>query len=264
MADASPRKTALPRARMLLVGDDARRLRRLRLALVRSGRWSVTVASTFEGVMRELLAREVDLLLVDPELNGDGPLPILEWLRDVEPAAGVPRVALLHVRDASVRLDAWRLGVADVLELPLSVEELLVRLSAALAHGGRREAGAPRPGDFSGRLDCVSFSEVISLLAASRHGGTLSLWTGRGRGKVLFHDGAIVHARFDGNHGHDAIFALMREEHGTFDFRNVGLAVERVRRTVTWNASALILEGARLIDEQRRDLADPTGELSRV
>ena len=264
MASESPRNPALPRARVLLVGDDARRLRRLRLALVRSGRWIVSTAGTFEGVMRELLAREFDLLLVDPELNGDGPHSVLHQLRDAGPAAGVPRVALLSARDASVRLEAWQLGVVDVLELPLSVDELLVRLSAAVAHGRPREAGAARPGDFSGRLSCVSFAEVISVLAAARHGGTLRLSTGRGRGRVLFHDGAIVHAHFDRKRGHEAIFALMREEHGTFDFRNVALAVERVRRTVTWEATALLMEGARLIDEQRRDLADPTGELSRV
>jgi CheY-like chemotaxis protein len=264
MASESPRKPALPRARVLIAGDDAARLRRLRHALVRSGRWSVAVAGTFEGVMRELLAREFDLLLVDPELTGDGPLSILGRLRDAGPAAGVPRVALLRVRDASVRLDAWKLGVVDVLEPPLSIDELLVRLSAALSHGRPREAAVQRPGDFSGRLSCVSFAEVISVLAASRRGGTLKVWTGRGRGRVLFHDGTIVHAHFDRKRGHEAIFALMREEHGTFDFRNVALAVERVRRTVTWKATALIIEGARLIDEQRRDLADPTGELSRV
>ena len=262
MTSETPRKAALPRARVLIAVADAGRLRRLRRALVRSGRWIVSAADSFERVMRELLAREFDLILVDPELTGDGPHSILRRLRDAGPAAGVPRVALLRVRDASVRLEAWQLGVVDVLEPPLSIDELQVRLSAAIASGRAREAGAACPGDFSGRFSCVSFAEVISVLAASRRGGTLTLWTGRGRGKVLFHDGAIVHAHFDRRHGHEAIFALMREEHGTFDFRNVVLAVERVRRTVTWKASALLIEGARLIDEHHRDQAHPTGELS--
>src|SRR5262249_53152052 len=128
--------------------------------------------------------------------------------------------------------------------------------------GRPRESGVARPGDLSGRLSCVSFAEVVSVLAASRRGGTLTLWTGRGRGKVLFHDGAIVHADFDKQHGHEAIFGLMREARGTCDFRTVGLAVDRVRRTVTWDATALIMEGARLIDEQHRDADHPAGEPS--
>src|SRR5262245_48152325 len=135
----------------------------------------------------------------------------------------------------------------------------LARL-AAVALG--RPHAAARAGriDLSGRLACLSFTEVVGVLAASRRGGTLTLRTPRGRGEVLFHDGAIVHADFDRMSGHEAIFALMREEHGTFCFRNEGVAVERLHRTVTWGPTALLMEGARRIDEQLRAQAQPAGQ----
>ena len=130
---------------------------------------------------------------------------------------------------------------------------------AAVALGRPRAAASTGRIDLSGRLSCLSFTEVVGVLAASRRGGTLSLRTARGRGDVLFHDGAIVDAEFDGRSGHEAIFALMREERGTFCFRNEGVAVERVHRTVTWGPTALLMEGARRIDEQLRAQAQPAG-----
>jgi DNA-binding response OmpR family regulator len=264
MATEFQDKPAFARARVLLADADSGRLRRLRLALVRSGRWIVTVAGNFDRAMQELVASEFDLLVVDPELPGGGEAGVLRRLREAGPAGGVPKVALLHDPAPTARIEAWRLGVVDCIELPVSDEELVVRLSAAIAHGRPRETGPARLGDLAGRLSCISFAEVVSVLSASRRGGTLSLWTGRGRGKVLFHDGRIVHAEFDRRSGHEAIFALMSEEHGTFDFQHVDLAVDRVHRTVTWDATTLILEGARLIDEKNREEVHPTSEPSRL
>jgi DNA-binding response OmpR family regulator len=242
---------ATGRARVLLADADAAFMRRLRLLLLESGRCLVTVASRWQRLIHELSAAEFDLLLVDPALPGCGDLGVLRKLRDAGPLGGVPKVCLLHTRRESARVDAWHLGALDAIVLPVSDVEMRARICAALERARATDAGRERPADLAGRLACVSFAELVSVIASQHRGGVLSLWTERGRGKVLFHGGRIVHATFLGLSGHAAVFALMAEERGIFSFDAVELAIDRVRRTVTWDPTALIIEGARLLDEQR-------------
>src|SRR5262249_58509186 len=71
----------------------------------------------------------------------------------------------------------------------------LARLAAAAL--GRPHAAA-RAGriDLSGRLACLSFTEVGGGLAASRRGGTLTLRAPRGRGGGPLHRRAVRAPRF--------------------------------------------------------------------
>lgn len=239
------------RARVVLADSDSSLASRLRLLLFRSDRYLVTIVPDGPQLLREFAAREFDLLLVDPALPGCGDVGILRKLRDAGTLVNVPTIALLHTKRAPARIDAWHLGVVDCVVWPVSDEELLVRAAAALRIGKTREVTRERASDLAGRLTCLAFAEVVSMISSQRRGGVLSLTMPRGKAKVLFHDGRIVHATFLGLSGHAAIFALMAEEHGTFEFHSVDIAVDEVSRTVTWNPTALIMEGARLIDERR-------------
>jgi len=239
------------RARVVLADADSSLTSRLRLLLFRSDRYLVTIVNDGAQLMKEFAAREFDLLLVDPSLPGSGDAGILRKLREAGSLVNVPTIALFHTRRVPARIDVWHLGVVDCLVWPVSDEELLVRAASALRISKTREVVRERASDLSGRLTCVAFAEVVSMIASQRRGGVLSLATPRGRAKVLFHDGRIVHATFVGLAGHAAVFALMAEEHGTFEFHAVEIEMDEVSRTVTWNPTALIMEGARLIDERR-------------
>jgi DNA-binding response OmpR family regulator len=239
------------RARVVLADADSSLTSRLRLLLFRSDRYLVSIVNDGPQLLKEFAAREFDLLLVDPALPDRGEGGILRKLREAGTLVNVPTIALLHTKRVHPRIDAWHLGVVDCIVWPVSDEELLVRATSALRIGKTREVVRERASDLSGRLTCVAFAEVVSMIASQRRGGVLSISTPRGRAKVLFHDGRIVHATFLGFSGHAAVFALMAEEHGGFEFHSVDIAIEEVSRTVTWNPTALIMEGARLIDEQR-------------
>jgi DNA-binding response OmpR family regulator len=219
------------RARVMLADADSSLTSRLRLLLFRSDRYLVTIVNDGAQLLKEFAAREFDLLLVDPSLPGCGDVGILRKLREAGSLVNVPTIALFHTKRVPARVDAWHLGVVDCLVWPVSDEELLVRAASALRIGKTRE--------------------VVRMIASQRRGGVLSIATPRGRAKVLFHDGRIVHATFVGLSGHAAVFALMAVEHGTFEFHAVEIEIDEVSRTVTWNPTALIMEGARLIDEQR-------------
>jgi DNA-binding response OmpR family regulator len=239
------------RARVVLAEADSSLASRLRLLLFRSDRYLVTIVPDGQQLLKEFAAREFDLLFVDPALPGCGDVGILRKLRDAGTLVNVPTIALLHTKRPPARIDAWHLGVVDCVVWPVSDEELLVRAASALRIGKTRETSRERASDLAGRLTCLAFAEVVSMISSQRRGGVLSLTMPRGKAKVLFHDGRIVHATFLGLSGHAAIFALMAEEHGTFEFHSVDIAVDELSRTVTWNPTALIMEGARLIDERR-------------
>lgn len=245
------------RSRLLIASDDGGLLRRLRPLLVASERFVLAFATDRAELEQELAHQDFDAVLIDPGLPGCGPDGPLGLVAATPLSDTLVRIALLRTGRADLRLQAWRQGVADCIVWPVADEELIVRLQAAIARGRRTGVARPRKSDLSGDLACAAFTEVINLLSALGRDGVLAIQTERGRAKVLFHQGRIVHATFGDLTGHAVVFALMAEESGSFEFQSIAIELESLRRTVTWEPTALIIEGARLIDERRNRLSFP-------
>ncbi len=126
-------------AHILLIDDDAKLTRLLRESLEGAG-YAVTEAHNGLDGLRELFARQPDLLVLDvmmPRMDG------WQTLERVREMSEVP-VIMLTARDAEPeRLRGFELGADDYVTKPFSLAEMNARVKAVLARAGRNSPRAP-------------------------------------------------------------------------------------------------------------------------
>lgn len=109
----------------------------------------------------------------------------------------------------------------------------------------------------TGTLGLFSLVDLFQLLSSARRSGRLTIDHPRGRGRVYFEKGVVVHADFAGLVGEEAVYALFADERGTFEFR---IGMPAPEQTVTTSTENLVLEAVRRLDESRRDVAEDAAE----
>ena len=126
-------------ANILLIDDDAKLTRLLRESLESVG-YAVTEAHNGLDGLRELYARQPDLLVLDvmmPRMDG------WQTLERVREMSNVP-VIMLTARDAEPeRLRGFELGADDYVTKPFSLAEINARVKAVLARSGRGSLQVP-------------------------------------------------------------------------------------------------------------------------
>src|SRR5690606_14912365 len=97
----------------------------------------------------------------------------------------------------------------------------------------------------TGTLGLFSLVDLFQLLSSARRSGRLTIDHPRGRGRVYFEKGVVVHADFAGLVGEEAVYALFADERGTFEFR---IGMPAPEQTVTTSTENLVLEAVRRLD----------------
>ena len=150
-----------------------------------------------------------------------------------------------------------RIGIA-----PFSLEFVQPLPSGDDAAGGGLQEGRNK---FEGSITTLPVTDLIQLLNATQQSGMLVIVDTEGRQADLgFVDGEIEQAHYDGHHGEDAVYHLMRARRGRFEFTKVDrppAAADRTsapgdpaqtvsgERQIVRRTQSLLLEGARLMDE---------------
>ena len=128
-----------PSAHILLIDDDAKLTRLLRESLEGAGYAVIEAHNGLDG-LRELFARQPDLVVLDvmmPRMDG------WQTLERVREMSEVP-VIMLTARDAEPeRLRGFELGADDYVTKPFSLAEMNARVKAVLARAGRSTPRAP-------------------------------------------------------------------------------------------------------------------------
>lgn len=103
-------------------------------------------------------------------------------------------------------------------------------------------------GHFAGQLQVVPLTDVIQLLNSSQQSGILSIEdVKKKRAKLIFNDGEIVAATYDGAFAEEAVYKALGVKKGSFDFLpgSPPAAPAPIRKKTL----SLLLEGCRLLDE---------------
>ncbi len=127
-----------PRRRILVVDDEPRMIRFIRLNLEHDG-FDVSEAADGARALAQLRDRLPDLILLDvmmPEIDG------FETLRLLREISTVPVIMLTARGDEDDRVRGLELGADDYITKPFSPRELVSRVRAVLR---RTEAPAPAP-----------------------------------------------------------------------------------------------------------------------
>ena len=124
---------------VLLVEDNPRNLKLARDVLEYAG-FVVVVATTGEEAVEQARATLPDVILMDLQLPGIDGFAALELIRDHEPTAHIPIVALTAFAMHRDRERALVSGFAGYLEKPISVREFPAQVRR---HLPRRDASGP-------------------------------------------------------------------------------------------------------------------------
>lgn len=71
-------------------------------------------------------------ILISTEFTDEDPHQVCRDLRDDTLAGHIPVIMLLHINERHARLEALEVGVADVVTRPFDIEELRLRVEAAI------------------------------------------------------------------------------------------------------------------------------------
>jgi hypothetical protein len=101
----------------------------------------------------------------------------------------------------------------------------------------------------SGQLSEISPSELLQFFHMHQKTGKLMLDAVGGVGRVAFREGAIIGAKFMEHENKEAVFALLRENQGRFNFVN-GIPSSLLEVEEIGDFMMLLMEGIKRMDEE--------------
>ncbi|MBI2374504.1 MAG: response regulator [Deltaproteobacteria bacterium] len=172
-----------------------------------------------------------------------------------------PPVIFMATRNSTyARRDMLLLGAEDFLYKPVNVNDLVIRLDIILKRAEQRVEGAPRPSGISGHIRDLSIPEIIQILEMGRKTALITLEGDENR-YVYMNQGEIVHALAGELLGEPAFNEILRLRDSKFSITH---GVQTDKRTINRANIDLLLDGLRLMDEERRDMLERVSRVSKV
>jgi response regulator RpfG family c-di-GMP phosphodiesterase len=225
--------------------EDFRRL--LAMRLLNAGLDVIQLESNEQALTR-LLEEPPDLVLADIDTDPNETFQMLRELHDDDILRRLPFVVLSRGTDRVLKLRALREGVDEFLAKSDDAEELVAHVENVLARERRREdeQGNLRRG-ITGSLEHLSLPDIVQTLVIGMKTASVSLHSDSGNGQLWFENGAPRHAIAGELEGESAFFEMLRWHGGEFVIEH---GVRAKQRTLDQDATFLLMEGLRLIDEE--------------
>jgi CheY-like chemotaxis protein len=239
------------RKTFLFVDDNAEFLQGLSelLAERSKGRWTIATADNHSRALAILARSPVNMVVLDigmPVVDG---VELLRLLRRVHPNQ---QVSMLTSRASdAVRKTCTDLGAVMFLEKPMTPGDYDTIFSALDAL-----TDAPTSNGFSGVMRRVGLHEVLQLECLGKKSSLLEIFTGQSRGRIFIEDGQVVHAECGPLRGEVALYSILAWRDGEFNL--LGLDTPPTLRTISGHWEFLLMEAARLQDEQAETATNET------
>lgn len=130
-------------------------------------------------------------------------------------------------------------GAIRYVEKPID----LVELSELI-----REELKEHASGFGGIVESVQLPDIIQLMGMSRRSSILKIIADQGRGEICFRDGEVISAQCGKLVGEKAFFEILKWSGGRFAFAEPR---SKMRQTITQSWQGLLLDSARLHDENK-------------
>lgn len=252
----------MSKIRILVVDDDAWILRMVTTVLEKRGYVVETACDGEEAYEKALSGEPPNLLITDVMMpNMDG-WSLVKALRGKPDFAFMPVIFLTALGSDDDRIRGFRLGADDYLPKPFRFEELDLRVAKTMerveaVEATARAAIAPKPeaegkADLTGNLSEVGISSLLVLMDMERKNGVLTVTQTSDdpvTAKLYLHKGTPVAAKIVDMAepaNELAIYFILQWTSGTFTFSAGEVEVER---EIEMSTTALLMEGARRIDE---------------
>jgi DNA-binding response OmpR family regulator len=248
---ASPGQAPLPEVMRVVVAEPSAPLReRIAAALEQAG-FAVDRHGDGAEAYASCVRHPPDVVVVAAHIAGMDGFAMLKAMAGHPRLFEVPVVFTSDDPSDMTRLQAYRLGVRDYISKPFIEEELVIRLHRLVTTVPRSGAG---PAMLRGSLSEISLATLLSLLEFERKSGILLVQHEAHAGRLFVAQGRVVKVEAGADHEppRQRLMQVLDWTSGVFEFTSC-----EVMGTdeIGLSTSALLLEHARIRDEEQRDRA---------
>jgi CheY-like chemotaxis protein len=254
--------------KILVIDSDAATRAAVAAALEGRG-YELATAGDGEQGLKDATSVIPDVIILNAEAPKLNIAHFIHTLRTRPESALVPVLFIGEPEPVEKQIQGFQLGSDDFLRRPLEPRDLELRVAVAnklrqKAENTLRPKADSNQADFSspgimtafkGTLDQIGLPSILSLVDMERKTGmlVLILEPGKEKARLYFSEGRVLRAAYDKkDHPRNAelVYELLAHTEGKFEFRNT---MVDPRDEIHSPTARLLLEGARLIDEGRRD-----------
>jgi len=198
-------------------------------------KFEVVTAHNGKEAVAILEAMPVSLVVTDlkmPEMDG---FELLGYLKSEFPQ--VPVIVMTAFGTPEIETRLCQSGMIRMLEKPVDFEELSQLIVSLLDH------------DFAGgTLTGISLPSFLQLIEMEQNTCLMEVMTPKGQGLLYFNKGKLYDAVFGDTKAEEAALIMLSMEDVKISFRN--LPSKKLKQRIKKNLMTLIMEGARIKDEQ--------------
>src|ERR1700734_4066087 len=195
-----------------------------------------------------------DLVVCDYRMPGLDGRQLYEKLRGRQQTKAIPFIFLASRSDIEEKLRPIVEGVEEFIPKPFFLKDLVRSTKKVIdrLHLEKLQNRAVRPGVIHGRLEEMSILDLMQSLEMGQKSCRLTIGNGGETCEMFFAAGQCADARLGSIEGEDAVFQVVRWPAGDFE---IDFNSAPTRTTISRTTTGLLMEGLRLMDEQR-DSAD--------
>jgi DNA-binding response OmpR family regulator len=232
---------------ILLVEDEEAIRTPLAELLAEADEYRVIQATNGREAVNAMIAKSVDLVITDLKMPVMDGFTLLAHLMHCHPA--VPVIVITAYGGGETRAKLRALGTPDVIEKPTDFKALPGLVRAKLAQ--RAE----------GRIVGITLPGFLQLLNLEQKTCILSIRSRGRKGRLSCVAGELTHAEVGASLGLDALYEVLRWDDPEIE---IGGAPSLRERTIDAPLSHILLEAARLKDEERQSDVEVRAASARV
>src|SRR5215831_2368792 len=243
--------------KVLLVDDNPMVLAMLRDAIAPLTR--VTTAGDGADALIKAVEDTPDLLVSDFRMPGMDGRQLVEKLRSRSTTSGISVILLATKSDISEKLSIQDHTADDFVEKPFFLREATQRIKRIIDRIAleKMSKSSSTDGIVRGSLAQMNVIDLVQSLEMGRKSCLLTLTKDSDKCEMYFIEGQVPHAVYGSLKGDAAVFKVLRWTGGNFQ---INFESKTTQQSTTLNTQGLLMEGLRLLDEEKRDEGGPSDE----
>ena len=243
--------------KVLLVDDNPMVLGMLRDALSPLAR--VTTAGDGADALLKAVEEAPDLLISDFRMPGMDGRQLVDKLRSRSSTSNVSVILLATKSDISEKLAVQDHVADDFVEKPFFLREATQRIKRVVDKIALEKMAKSSSSDgiVRGSLAQMNVIDLVQSLEMGRKSCLLTLTKDSEKCEMYFSEGQVPHATYGSLSGDAAVFKVLKWTGGNFQINFEG---KTSQQTTTLNTQGLLMEGLRLLDEEKRDQGSQSEE----
>lgn len=173
---------------------------------------------------------------------------ILNNLLENETAKNLPTICFLSADEWSQRNKLWQLGVKDIVQLPISKDELKLQLEKFIDDISNITFDQEEAG-MHGKLEDYNLLDLIQTIDNNKKTGVLVLYRARDEGKIWFNDGNIHDAKYRNFQPIDAIQKMVTWSDGDF---SISFVDDKYDKLIEEDNQKVLLDAIQYIDQRNK------------